>query len=207
VQYTVWSGNRQIGVTDLGFRYRKGGSRTGWFFPVAESEGLMPKIVDPLIGNYMPRKRARSLEPFTAQEWTRLAEYEEACRRAAAWDLRLRREDGSPVATESVGIRDVEALLACYPDDIFDGTDEDELQDGCDFYDDDPSEAWKRDSPTVDDDDDTIFLREMENDDLIMSAEWLEHPPESVSEWEPEDEGPMPRYQIFVLLSDPSAVP
>ena len=166
----------------------------------------MPKIVDPLIGNYMPRKRGRSPEPFTAQEWTRLAEYEEACRRAAAWDLRLRREDGSPVATESVGIRDVESLLACYPDDIFDGADDDEFDEGYDFYDDDPSEAWKRDSLAVDDDEESIFLREMEND-LIMATEWLENPPESVSEWAPEDEGPMPRYQIFVLLSDPSAVP
>lgn len=167
----------------------------------------MPKIVNPLIGNYMPRKRGRSREPLTAQEWTRLAEYEEACRRAAAWDLRLRREDGSLVPTESVGIRDVEALMACYPDDIFDDADEDELDEEYDFDDDDPSEAWKRDSLAVDDDDeDTVFLRELEND-LIRVTEWLENPPESVSEWEPDDEGPMPRYQIFVLLSDPSAVP
>jgi len=205
MQYTVWSGNRQIGVTDLGFRYRRGGSRTGWFFPVAANEDLMPKIVDPLIGNYMSRKHGRSPEPFTAQERARLAEYEEACRRATAWDLRLRRDDGSLLPTESVGIRDIEALLACYPDDIFENDDDNGFDDEFEF-DDDPSEAWKRHPDEADGESSIAFLRDLEDadDDLSMVDDWMR---DDRSETSSDDEGPMPRYQIFVLLSDPSAVP
>ena len=173
MQYTVWSGERQIGITDLGFRYRRGGSRTGWFIPTAESEPLMPDIVVPLIGTYVQIRRTGRCEPLDGNEIAQLAAYESACKRAATADLRVRREDGSLVPTESVAIQDVEALLACLHDT------EGDLEDACDFdgdfdfeFDDDPSEAWKRD-------------------------------PE---EWIPDDDA-LPRYQIWVLLADDTAVP
>jgi len=146
MQYTVWSGERQIGVTDLGFRYRKSGSRTGWFIPTAEGESLMSEIVVPLIGSYIQVRRSDRREPLNRNEIARLAAYERACKRVATWDLRLRREDGSLVPTDSVAIQDVEALLACNQDA------EDDLEqarafdlDGALSLDDDPSEAWKRD--------------------------------------------------------------
>jgi hypothetical protein len=200
VQYTVWSGKRQLGVTDLGFRYREGGSRTGWFFPSPIGEPLMPDVVDPLIGNYVRRGRTDPAAPLTHEDFSRFADYEKACRRAAAWDLRLRREDGTLVPTESVGIRDVEALLACYPDDeLF----EDELDELFDF-DDDPSEAWKRSGD--DDDPKMAALRRDIEHDLELIDEWMEERSEN-HQWTPEDDEPLPRYQIFVLLSDPSAVP
>lgn len=145
MQYTVWSGERHIGVTDLGFRYRRSGSRTGWFIPTADGEPLMPEIVVPLIGSYIQVRRSDRREPLSRNEIAQLAAYERACKRVAEWDLRLRREDGSLVPTESVAIQDVEALLACNQDA------EDDVEDLCAFdLDrelelDDPSEAWKRD--------------------------------------------------------------
>ena len=199
MQYTVWSGKRQIGVTDLGFRYRAGGSRTGWFYPSAIGEPLMDEIVDPLIGNFLRRSRSWG-EPLTSDDLDRCRAYEKACARAASWDLRLRRPDGTLVPTTSVGIRDVEALLACYPDEE---TWEDELEDAFDF-DGDPSEAWKRNPEYFDED--TAALRQSIEHDLEIISEWMEEDEEN-DQWTPEDDTPLPRYQIFVLLSDPNAVP
>ena len=198
VQYTVWSGNRLIGTTDLGFRYREGDSRTGWFFPSATGDGLMDEIVDPLIGHYFNRSSRTASGPLSRDDFTRLAQYEKACERAAAWDLRLRREDGSPIPTESVGIRDVEALLACYPNDE---SFEEELDAGFEF-DNDPSEAWKR---SADDEAAAALRRDIEHD-LQLIDEWMEDEPESDEFTQVAGEA-LPRYQIFVLLSDPSAVP
>jgi hypothetical protein len=198
MQYTVWSGERQLGATDLGFRYRDGGSRMGWFYPSAVGEALMPEVVDPLIGSYFKPCERTATGPLSSDEFARLAEYERACKRAAAWDLRLRREDGSLVPTESVGIRDVEALLACYPTDE---TLEDEL-DGAFEFDDDPSEAWKHAS----EDEATAALRRDIEHDRALIEEELEEKSET-HQWTPEDDEPFPRYQILVLLSDPTAVP
>ena len=192
VLYTVWSGDRQIGVTDLGFRYREGDSRTGWFYPTSVGEPLMPEIVDPLIGHYVRRDGADPNQLASSDAYLR------ACKRVAAWDLRLRREDGSLVPTESVGIRDVEALLACYPDDE---TWEEELD--CPFdFDDDPSEAWKR----AGEDERTAALRRDIEHDRKLIEEWMAELPED-DELASETDEALPRYQIFVLLSDPRAVP
>ena len=199
VQYTVWSGERQIGVTDLGFRYREGGSRTGWFFPSTVGEPLMPEIVDPLIGSYFKRSERTATGPLSTDEFARFIEYERACERSAAWDLRLRREDGTFLPTESVGIRDVEALLACYADDEMS---EDELEGAFDF-DDDPTEAWKR----AFEDEATAELRRDIEHDRALIEEWAEEQASETQQWTPEDDEPLPRYQIIVLLSDPSAVP
>ena len=145
MQYTVWSGERQIGATDLGFRYRRSGSRTGWFIPTADCERLMPEIVVPLIGSYIQVRRSDRRAPLDRNEIAQLAAYESACKRVAAWNLTLRREDGSLVPTDSVAIQDVEALLACS------GDVDDDVDGACDLdlygepaFDDDTSEGWKR---------------------------------------------------------------
>jgi hypothetical protein len=197
VQYTVWSGDRQIGVTDLGFLYRERGSRTGWFYPSALGEPLMLEIVSPLIGHYVRHDRRGLDEPPEADDLARYAAYEQACQRAASWNLQLRREDGTLVPTESVGIRDVEALLACYPDEE---TWEDELEGAFDF-DDDPSDAWKRHG----EDEATAELRRSIEHDLELINGWIEEKSAN-QQWVPDDDS-LPRYQIFVLLSDPTAIP
>ena len=199
MQYTVWSGKRQIGVTDLGFRYREGGSRTGWFYPSEIGESLMDEIVDPIIGNFRRGGRAGG-EPGSRDDLARSRAYAKACERAASWDLRVRRADGTLVPTTSVGIRDVEALLACYPDDEFW---EDELDDAFDF-DDDPGELWKR-RPEHDLGEEAGLRQSIERD-LEIIDDWIEEDAEH-DERTDEDDAPLPRYQIFVLLSDPNAVP
>ena len=158
----------------------------------------MPEIVDPLIGSYFKPSERTATGPLSSDEIARFVEYERACERSAAWDLRLRREDGTFVPTESVGIRDVEALLACYADDELP---EDEL-DGAFDFDDDPSEAWKcgfEDEATAE------MRRDIEHDRALIE-EWTAEETET-QQWTPEGDEPLPRYQIFVLLSDPSAVP
>jgi hypothetical protein len=195
VQYTVWSGSRQIGVTDLGFRYREHGMRTGWFYPTAIGEPLMPEIVDLLIGDDVRFGRSDPIEPVEALGCD---ESEDACEDVAAWDLRVRREDGSLVPTESVGIRDVGAYFARPPNRE---TWEDELDEIFDF-DDDPSEGWKR----AGEDERTAELRRaIEHDRKIIEEVMAEMPQED--EPGPDQDEALPRYQIFVLLSDPSAVP
>ena len=211
MQYTVWSSKRPIGVTDLGFRYRKGGSRSGWFHPFPQSEPLMPEIVVPLIGNYFRPRRSDRHRPMRPGEMAQLAAYERACKRAARWRLQLRREDGSLVPTETVAIQDIEALLACYPDvddDIENALDFDrelDFEEEMDF-DDDPSEAWKRPSDEFDDDADLLALHQEEEDDIELFDDW-QHDELREHEWTPDDDEPLPRYQIWVLLSDEAAVP
>lgn len=165
---------------------------------------MMNEIVEPLIGSYFKRSSRTATGPLSRDELTRLALYEKACKRAAAWDLRLRREDGTAIPTRSVGIRDVEALLVCYRDeDSF----EDELDgpfelDGSFGFDNDPSEAWKWSA----DDEATAALRKDIEHDPRLIDEWAEEEPENDG-FTPVVEEALPRYQIFVLLSDPSAVP
>ena len=200
MQYTVWSGKRQIGVTDLGFLYREGGSRTGWFYPTEIGEPLMAEIVEPLIGNYMGRLHRSDLDaPLTKDDWTRLAEYDAEYKRVVELGLQLRREDGSVVPTETVLIRDVEAYLSCYGPDS--ETWEDDLDAAFDF-DDDPSEAWKRDP----DDEAELELRRSIEHDAALLEQWFKER-EADQEWTQEDDEDLPRYQIWVLLADPSAVP
>lgn len=200
MQYTVWSGERLIGVTDLGFLYHEGGSCTGWFHPSTVGEPLMPEIVEPLIGNYMDRRRRTADEPMTKEEWARLDDYELARARVARWNLRIRRDDGSLVPTDTVAIRDMNAFLSCYGphretwEDDMDGLD--------DLLDDDPSERWKRDAQ--DDVAEAALRRDIEHD-VMLIEEWFEEQSHH-QEWAPEDDEPLPRYQIWVLLSDPSSV-
>ena len=210
MQYTVWSGKRKIGVTDLGFRYRSRGSRTGWFHPSAQSEPLMPELVVPLIGNYLRSRRTDPSGPMNLGDMAQLAAYQRACRRSAAWNLQLRREDGSLVPTESVAIRDIEALLACYPDTDDDLEDAFDFDDALDFdeqfdFDDDPSESWKRPAHEYDDDD-ILALDPEPGDDLELIDDWMEANWQE-RHWTPESDEPLPRYQIWVLLSDDAAVP
>jgi hypothetical protein len=174
----------------------------GWFFPSAEAEALMPDIVDPLIGSYFQVSSKTAGEPLTLDEVARLAEFEKACERVASRDLHIRREDGSRIPTESVGIRDVEALLSCYREtDLF----EDDLDDDTFFFDDDPSEAWKRRDEVEDDEAEDALRADIEHD-MQLIDEWIEQRAER-REWSLDDDEPLPRYQIIALLSDPSAVP
>jgi hypothetical protein len=172
----------------------------GWFFPSALGEPLMSQVVDPLLGSFMPTRR-RDAQPPTADDFARYDAYDKACARAAAWDLQLRFEDGSLVPTESVGIRDVEALLACCPDDEENW--EDEIEESFDFFDDDPSDSWKRDSEKHEAE--AELRRDIEHD-LKLIDQWMEEKAET-HQRAPEDDEPLPRYQIIVLLPDPSALP
>jgi hypothetical protein len=177
----------------------------GWFHPSAEGEALMPEVVVPLIGNYirLSQQGSSASQPLTIEESARLGEYEKALDRVGALELELRRDDGSLIPTESVAIQDVEQLLECYEDD--DETWMDDMEDAFDF-DDDESEAWKRGGDdSVEDEGVRALQRDIEHDAKLIS-EWIEERSRE-HEWTPEDDEPLPRYQIWVLLSDPSAVP
>lgn len=104
---------------------------------------------------------------------------------AFEWDgdveLRLRRPDGSVVPTEWIGIRDTVRLLARYPID---------------------DERWD-----IDEDPELLVVDEWWND----QTDWTPDDDEAWNElcdWVPEgEEVEFPRYQIFVLLAVPGAIP
>jgi hypothetical protein len=124
VRYTVWSRGRSLGDTDLGFHPIIERCRSGWFHPNADGERLMPVFVAllPAMRAYLHRDAAdsagnRIVQPALAGS-SLFADLAEAFQHLSSLDLELRREDGSVVPTSSIGIQDVQHLLALSATDL-----------------------------------------------------------------------------------------
>jgi hypothetical protein len=117
VRYTVWSRGRLIGDTDLGFIRLVDQARSGWFYPNADGERVMPTIaaVLPAMRAYLHRDavdaQGDSFVHPAMYGSTTFADLAEAFQHLRSLDLELRREDGSVVPTSDVGIQDTQQLL------------------------------------------------------------------------------------------------
>jgi hypothetical protein len=108
MQYTLWSRNRPLGQTDLGFRYRENRVRCGWLHPTDLGYRLLPI--------------ATAVAPALRVEWaigpdeTARADILAAADRADALELELRAPNGARIETEDIGIIDthyLESLADC----------------------------------------------------------------------------------------------
>jgi hypothetical protein len=209
VQYTITSRGRPIGVTDLGFQYREGPSRMGWFQPNADGERLMAVLTSPSIAartaasnGGQPAESPGEPEPLHAAF---LADLAEASHHVDALELELRRDDGSVVPTEFINIQDVEELLAWSGriDAIRDG-------EGWKYGDAEPDPLYDLMEDVFDEELDALDEIEpeldLEPDDELMFGDGFA---DTAAPWTPDEYEPDPsmRYQIYVSLQDPAAIP
>jgi hypothetical protein len=113
--YTLWSRNRLIGETDLGFIYRENRYRVGWFHPNEFGERLMPTATG--VG---PAMRA---EAILGPDGTLSADLLAAIDQCESLELELRGPDGERFETEDIGIIDTHYLLS-----LADAADADRLE-------------------------------------------------------------------------------
>jgi hypothetical protein len=112
MQYTLWSKDRLLGETDLGFIYRENGFRCGWFHPTPLGERLMPAAT-----GVAPAMRAEySIGPDATLQADILA----AVDAEEALELELRRPDGKRIETEYVWVVDTHYLLSIPQNDLID---------------------------------------------------------------------------------------
>jgi hypothetical protein len=200
VRYTVWSRGRLIGDTDLGFIRLVDQARSGWFYPNADGERVMPTIaaVLPAMRAYLHRDamdaQGDSFVHPAMHGSTTFADLAQAFQRLRSLDLELRREDGSVVPTSDIGIQDTEQLLelADLDDDDLDAASWDAVDD-----------LLKRDEG------DSQFDADIRHD-LDLFAPGFEADYDDPSpDWMPDDtEDPQyPRYQIHVQLLHGDAIP
>ena len=209
MQYTITSRGRPIGVTDLGFQYREGPSRMGWFQPNADGERLMAVLTSPSIAARASASSAGQsvespdeTEPFPS---TCLADLAEASQHVDALGLELRRDDGSVVATEFINIQDVEELLAWSGriDAPRDG-------EGWKFGDAEPDPLYDPMEDVFDEELDALEEAgerfDLEPEDELMFGDGFA---DTAVPWTPEEYEPDPtmRYQIYVSLMDPKEIP
>jgi hypothetical protein len=118
VPFTVWSHGRLVGETDLGFILRDGNHRTGYFFPTAFGETLIPIFNEPRrIIKALAEIREDSRSRDDPRRLALDAAFEIACDREKALALELRDANGIVIPTEDVGIRDTDLTLELYPGD------------------------------------------------------------------------------------------
>jgi hypothetical protein len=189
VPYTVWSHGRLVGETDLGFIDREGNHRTGYFYPSAFGEELIPIFNEPRRIMKELGSTSRACEPGTAKddpEWVALhSAWEVAKEREQSLALELRDERGAVIPTELVGICDTDLTLELYPGHEHESDDEPldpEVQAEIDLE---------------------ISLLEEWRDDMQRERELL-----GLNDDEDEAEDtPLPRFQVQVLLVYEWAVP
>jgi hypothetical protein len=116
--YTITSGGRALGTTDLGFIYRPDVLRTGWLHPTPLGERLLP-----MAAGVAPAIRA---EYLLGPDPTLHADVLSACDQEHALELELHHEDGTLIETETIGVIDTHYLLSI-PVGIDDGEEEYEL--------------------------------------------------------------------------------
>ena len=104
MQYTLCSRGRLLGETDLGFVYREGGFRCGWFHPTALGDRLMPAAT-----GVPPAMRT---ERLIGPDATARADVLSAVDQEQALELQLRGPDGAVIATEDIAIIDTHYLLS-----------------------------------------------------------------------------------------------
>ena len=210
MQYTVTSRGQPIGVTDLGFPHVAGPDRIGWFHPNGAGEPLMATItsVPTTTRAWVSSSEQPGASPDETEHLraTLLADVAEASQRVEALGLKLHRENGSEVATDYISIQDVEELVAWadkraalrdgeswrfgegVPDPLYDPI-EDIFDEELDAF----------------DDGELQFELQPDDDDVIFGDGFAD----SIVPWTPDEYEPDPsmRYQIYVSLLDPTAIP
>ncbi len=115
--YTLWSRGRLVGHTDLGFVRFMPKMRVGWLHPTPEGERVIPILVGmpPAMQAYVNRARDLTGDATAVQEEldrsTEGADLAAAFQHHEALELQLRREDGSVIRTEDIGVVDTHRLI------------------------------------------------------------------------------------------------
>ena len=200
MRYTVWSRGRLIGDTDLGFIRFVDEARSGWFYPNADGERVMPTIaaVLPAMRAYLHRDAADeqgdSFVHPAMHGSTTFADLAQAFQHLRSLDLELRREGGSVVHTSDIGIQDTQQLL--------------ELAD----LDDDDLDAasWGAVDELLErDEGDSQFDAGIVHDLDLFAPGFEAGYDDPSTDWMPDDaEDPQyPRYQIHLQLLHGDAIP
>jgi hypothetical protein len=174
------------------------GVRVGWFHPTPEGEKVMPIAVamPPVVQAYVARARQLTGDELMVQSEldhsTEGADLSAAFHHLEALDLQLRREDGSVIPTEDIGVQDTHRLLELARE-----VEHDEVDDWSDVSD--------------------LFLEPSESERQL--EEDIEHDLKVIEEMFSQGDGfrdwaigkldvdEFPRYQILVQLFDDSAMP
>jgi len=207
VEYTVTSRGRPIGTTDLGFARLDDSWRAGWFLPNERAADVMAALgavlpatlaVHPKRGRTHDNPAVARRELARSTEWADLAE---ALHRVDELDLELRCADGSVVPTESIEIQDTESLLELVEADDA----------GVDL------DWWRRDEahelpfePEADleYEADGYMDAGFNGFDANPDGGFVDDLCADDAGWTPESrDTDLPRYQIFIMLSRPGAIP
>src|SRR6476620_7740104 len=113
--YSLWSHDRLLGETDLGFIYRENRFRCGWLHPTEIGEKILPDAT-----GVAPAMRT---EFMIGPDATLHADVLAACDRELALELELRGPDGKRIETEDIGVRDTHYLLSIPHNDCEDDED------------------------------------------------------------------------------------
>ena len=199
MSYTIWSHDRLLGETDLGWVRCMENVRSGFFHPTDLGTRFMPRAcgVSPAMGELSrveienaPDDQADGGASCPFEQTTQYADMLAAIEHERGLSLELRGPDGEVIPTEDIFIQDNEYLLS-----LADKADEEELY----------KNTWDE---TTDLELDDELRASVEHDLEIM------FPSDGVDDWEsgdwvPEsDEEPdFPRYQIHVRLINDSDVP
>lgn len=199
--YTIMSGGRPIGTTELGFVRIWGPLRSGWFVPNAEGERLMPVVTAMHVAL---QEDARSRDAGEPPEPALLPELEggpphadviEAMHHVDALDLTLHHPDGTLIPTEMVALQDTEQLLAWIP--ITEARDE--------------ARPWTLERDRADAEIDEAAERDLAViEEIRREMEGIERTEELALEWDDLDDATAPpgeRYQVFVMLESSDAIP
>jgi len=191
MSYTIWSHNRLLGETDLGWARCLPKVRSGHLHPTELGWKLVPLAcgVAPALRHFSALQRAFQGDTEDPSEVsastieTAYADLEAACAHEEGLALELRDRDGKVIPTKEIWVQDTEYLLSI-PDD---------------------TEARIREE-TIDRELGAEFLAEVKA--LLIAGDDAQPDFEAPSEEEGEEE-PMefPRYQIHVRLVDEASVP
>ena len=203
--YTICSRGVPIGVSDLSFVRIGGPNRSGFFFPNADGERLLPQLVSvlPAMRAWLHRDVPVDGQPSVAQPHflgsSLFADLAEAFHHLATQELTLHREDGTMIPTEMIGIQDTEQLrsLAEWEDTIEpEAADDDTPFYRIEFNDD------------VDEETRQAFLRDLEEatNELLLEESDPWDTSECLLDLEYE-EVEFPRYQVHLRVIDERDVP
>lgn len=199
MSYTVWSRERLLGSTQLGYAYKPRRSRMGDFVPTELGEKLMPmatglspavtelarvsRAMDGVGSNSTPlaEKRLDRLRRTTAY-----ADYAAAEARSEALELELRGSDGTVIATEWIAIRDIQLPLSL---------------DGDSFGDDWSSEQLGALDPQRE----AALEKAIEADRALIDE--IQQGFDDQHDWDESADIALPRYQIHVRLAGDKSVP
>lgn len=188
MKYVVSSRGQPIGVTDLGSPVVFPRHRSGWLYPNAHGEKVLPVVatVLPALRAYVHSTAGDSDALSTLEQReksTLFADLAAAMQHVSALELTLHRADGSLVATENVGVKDMDQLLELVRSGEFDS----------DF---DEADA------------DDYMTPSLEIEALDASSASL-FDVEELAPWTPDDdeETQFPRYQVHVMLLEDDALP